>query len=58
MPEPDPRRMRMVELRHQLHTLAQQMLSTPVDSPERPALDELFQERLLQMLALRAELEG
>jgi hypothetical protein len=31
---------------------------TPVDSPERPALDEQLLQRLEQVLALRGELEG
>ena len=58
MPEPDPRRVRLVELRQQLETLAQQLLATPLDSPERDVLDELIRERLEQVLALRLELEG
>lgn len=58
MPEPDPRRVRLVELRQQLETLAGQLLATPLDSPERNALDEEFDERLEQVLALRGDLEG
>ena len=58
MPEPDPRRVRMVELRHQLHTLAQQMLSAPVDSPERDALDDRLMETPWTVAALREELEA
>jgi len=58
MPEPDPRRVRLVELRRQLKALARQVLVTPLDSPERNALDERFHERLEQVMALRGELEG
>ncbi|MCP9930596.1 hypothetical protein KBY82_07360 [Cyanobium sp. AMD-g] len=58
MPEPDPRRVRMVELRRQLEVLAVQVLATPIDSLERAALDELFVERLKQVLDLRLELEN
>jgi hypothetical protein len=58
MPEPDPRRTRLVELQVQLNELARLVQETPVDSPERPALDEQLLQRLEQVLALRGELEG
>ncbi|MCP9860879.1 MULTISPECIES: hypothetical protein [unclassified Cyanobium] len=47
-----------MELRRQLKALARQVLVTPLDSPERNALDERFHERLEQVMALRGELEG
>jgi hypothetical protein len=57
MPEPDPRRVRLVELRRQLEDLARQVVATPIDSRERAALDDLIMERLKQVLDLRLELE-
>ncbi len=47
-----------MELRHQLETLARQVLATPHDSPEWKALDEQIHERLELVLALRGELEN
>jgi hypothetical protein len=58
MPEPDPRRTRLAELRRQLEGLALQVLVTPIDSVERAALDDLFVERMKQVLDLRLELES
>jgi hypothetical protein len=58
MPEPDPRRVRLVELRRQLETLARQVLATAGDSPEWDALDKQFRERMEQVLVLRGEVEG
>lgn len=55
-PELDPRRVRLVELRRRLDAMARQVLSTPLDSPERGILDEQFREQLEQVLALRAEI--
>jgi hypothetical protein len=46
-----------MELRRQLEGLALQVLVTPIDSLERAALDDLFVERLKQVLDLRLELE-
>ncbi|MCP9930597.1 hypothetical protein KBY82_07365 [Cyanobium sp. AMD-g] len=58
MPEPDPRRTRLVELQGQLNELARLVLETPVDSPDRPALDQHLLQRLEQVLALRGDLES
>jgi hypothetical protein len=58
MPEPDPRRTRLVELQGQLNELARLVLETPVGSPERLVLDEQLLQRLEQVLALRGELDG
>ncbi|MCP9930593.1 hypothetical protein KBY82_07345 [Cyanobium sp. AMD-g] len=58
MPEPDPRRIRLEELRHQLETLARQVLTSPVDSLERGTLSEQFRELMDHVLVLRRELEA
>jgi hypothetical protein len=58
MPEPDPRRTRLAELRRQLEELARQVLATPIDSPERAAMDRQFRAVLNAVLGLRSELEG
>jgi hypothetical protein len=58
MPEPDPRRTRLAELRRQLEGLALQVLATPIDSPERAAMDVKFRAVLNAVLGLRSELEG
>ncbi len=58
MPEPDPRRVRLLELRCQLEALAQEVLATSAGSLDRAALDEQFRKQLEEVLDLRAELEG
>jgi hypothetical protein len=58
MPEPDPRSVRLEELRHELETLARQVLTSPVDSLERGALNDQFRVLMDQVLVLRKELEA
>ncbi|WP_159819884.1 hypothetical protein [Cyanobium sp. Copco_Reservoir_LC18] len=58
MPEPDPRRARLAELRQQLEALGLQVNAAPVGSPERDRLAEKFGNVLAGVLALAEELEG
>lgn len=58
MPEPDPRRIRLAELRRQLVELARRGKAAPVGSHERDSLAEQYGEVLAGVLALAEELEG
>ena len=58
MPEPDPRRIRLAELRQQLAELARRGKTAPVGSQERDSLAEQYGEVLAGVLALAEELEG
>lgn len=57
MPEPDPRRARLAELRQRLEALGLKVNAAPVGSPERNRLAEQFGEVLAGVLALAEELE-
>ncbi len=58
MAEPDPRRIRLAELRQRLEALGLQVNATPVGSDERNRLAEQFGEVLGSVLALAEELEA
>jgi|APFre7841882724_1041349.scaffolds.fasta_scaffold611676_1 hypothetical protein len=58
MPEPDPRRARLAELRQRLEELGRMVSAAPVGSPDRDALSEQFGQVLAGVLALAEELEG
>ena len=58
MPEPDPRRGRLAELRQQLAELARRGKAAPVGSQERDSLAKQYGNVLAGVLALAEELEG
>ncbi len=58
MPEPDPRRARLAEMRDRLALLGQEITETPPGSPERAELSDRFGLLLATALVLRKELEG
>ena len=58
MPEPDPRRIRLAELRQQLAELARRGKAAPVGSQERDSLAKQYGNVLAGVLALAEELEG
>jgi hypothetical protein len=58
MPEPDPRRARLAELRQQLAELARRGNAASIGSPEHDALAERYGEVLAGVLALAEELEA
>lgn len=58
MPETDPRRLRLAELRERLADLSRQGEAAPVGSPERDALAVRYGEVLVKVLALAEELEN
>mgnify|MGYP001810148870 FL=1 len=58
MPEPDPRRIRLAELRQELAELARRGKAAPVGSQERDSLAKQYGEVLAGVLALAEELEG
>ena len=57
MPEPDPRRARLAEMRQRLEALGLRINAAPVGSPERDSLAEQFGQVLASVLALAEELE-
>ncbi|WP_216918803.1 hypothetical protein [Synechococcus sp. CCAP 1479/9] len=58
MPESDPRRTRLVELRKQLVQLGEKGRAAPIGSPDRDRLIDRYGEVLAVVLALAEELEG
>jgi len=57
MPEPDPRRARLAELRQRLEALDLQVKAAPVGSSVRDRIAEQFGEVLAGVLSLAKELE-
>lgn len=57
MPEPDPRRVRLAEMRERLLAIGKEIELEPFGSAERDALVDRFAGLLALMLELREELE-
>lgn len=58
MPEPDPRRVRLVALLEKLECLVQQINAAPMGCPQREELADRHGLVLASLMALREELEG